>query len=698
MSTTHPKTAHYVPAPPTKADLDYADLPIIDFAKIDTYEGRKALSEQARDAMSNQGFFYVVNHGYTVELTERIFDIADVPFSQVSEEEKRVYVAKMKENGSYQGYQKHIDGGVRDQLEHYNINRDITKREHPKPLHPFLPEIAEFARYNHEKVLHPILRLLALGLELPEDTWVKKHRYSAVGETYVRFMKYHELESYPRTEEEEIKSKNVWLKGHTDFGSITILYSQPVAALQILTKEGSWKWVKHIENALIINAGDALEFLSGGFYRATIHRVVQPPPDQQQYTRLGVFYFCMTDDDVPLEPQLESPVLQHVGVTRTFNGAKAPKMMEWRRARTAAYGQSELKPADKGVEEEVLHGVVDKMPGLVAPPAPHYVSAPPTQEKLDYAELPIIDLAKAKTPEERLALSVQVRDAMSNQGFFYVLNHGYTPEQTERVFDIADIPFTQVSDAEKRSFVAKMEEDGSFQGYKLRRYWSFDGGVRDQIEHYNVNKDITKREHPEALRAFLPEISTFARHNHEDVLHTLLRLLALGLELPEDTLVKRHGFDAVGESYDFGIMTILYSQPVAALQILTKEGDWKWVKHIENALVINAGDALEFVSGGYYHATIHRVVQPPPDHQGRTRLGVFYFCMADEDMSLAPLLESPVLQRAGITKAFENEKIPTMSEWRKARTIAFGRSGTKATEKGVKEQEIINGVAAKFFD
>ncbi|CAA7263311.1 unnamed protein product [Cyclocybe aegerita] len=366
------------------------------------------------------------------------------------------------------------------------------------------------------------------------------------------------------------------------------------------------------------------------------------------------------------------------------------------------------------------------MPDLVAPVAPHYVPAPRTQENLDYAELPIIDLAKATTPEERLALSVQVRDAMSNQGFFYVINHGYTPEQTKRVFDIADVPFTQVREAEKRSFVAKMEEEGSFQGYKLRQYWviSFDGGVRDQIEHYNVNKDITKREHPEALRAFFPEISAFARHNHENILHALLRLLALGLELPEDTLVKHHGFDAVGESYvrfmkyyprsqedeakthrvwlkghtDFGIMTILYSQPVAALQILTKEGDWKWVKHIENALVINAGDALEFVSGGYYHATIHRVVQPPPDQQGYTRLGVFYFCMADEDMSLAPLLQSPVLQRVGVTKTFESGKIPTMSEWRSARTIAFGRSATKATENGVKEQEIINGVAAKFFD
>lgn len=80
---------------------------------------------------------------------------------------------------------------------------------------------------------------------------------------------------------------------HADGGSITIHLSQPVAGLQILMRDGGWKWVKHVENALvcgfklsdfgfnidflkpqIINAGDALEFLSGGLYRSTIHRSV----------------------------------------------------------------------------------------------------------------------------------------------------------------------------------------------------------------------------------------------------------------------------------------------------------------------------------------------------------------------------------------------------------------------------------------
>ena len=48
---------------------------------------------------------------------------------------------------------------------------------------------------------------------------------------------------------------------------------------------------------------------------------------------------------------------------------------------------------------------------------------------MDWADLEVIDLSKADTPEGRTLLSNQVRDALSSTGFFYVVNHGYTPEQ-----------------------------------------------------------------------------------------------------------------------------------------------------------------------------------------------------------------------------------------------------------------------------
>lgn len=103
-----------------------------------------------------------------------------------------------------------------------------------------------------------------------------------------------------------------------------------------------------------------MEFLTGGLYKGTIHRVVQPPKDQQSHTRLGVFYFCLASDHVTLAPLVSSPVLQRVGIERRCADDEAPKACEWRKHRTAAYGKSDLKAAGGNVEVEVIKGVTVK--------------------------------------------------------------------------------------------------------------------------------------------------------------------------------------------------------------------------------------------------------------------------------------------------------------------------------------------------
>ncbi|KAF8841437.1 Clavaminate synthase-like protein [Paxillus ammoniavirescens] len=361
-SPTLPECPRHAVPPPTQLDLDFADLAIIDLSKVDTPEGRAELALQLRDALHTNGFVYAINHGYTQAQRDRIFDIADVPFTAVPPEERKVYTADIEKVGYYAGYKARqywkvdTDNGVLDQIEHYALNRIVTKRSHPQALRPFLPELDVFARHNHFNILHPILRLIALSLELHEETLVEKHSFDRPGETSGMFMKY-----YRRTEQEEEKSKNVWLKGHTDIGSVTILWSQPVAGLQILSPDGKWRWVRHIDNALVINTGDMMDFLTGGFYKPTIHRVIQPPGDQSAYDRLGAFYFAMPDDDVRLLPLADSPVLQRVGIERRCADEEAPLSEVWRKGRTTTYGRSELeKGLEKDVEEEVIEGIVVK--------------------------------------------------------------------------------------------------------------------------------------------------------------------------------------------------------------------------------------------------------------------------------------------------------------------------------------------------
>ena len=103
-----------------------------------------------------------------------------------------------------------------------------------------------------------------------------------------------------------------------------------------------------------------MEMLSGGFYKATIHRVVQPPSDQRGFTRLGLFYFGYPNDDVKLLPMGSSPVLQRVGIVRKCPDENAPTMEEMRKARTRTYGTVPLKKTEDGHEEEISGGVVVK--------------------------------------------------------------------------------------------------------------------------------------------------------------------------------------------------------------------------------------------------------------------------------------------------------------------------------------------------
>lgn len=102
--------------------------------------------------------------------------------------------------------------------------------------------------------------------------------------------------------------------------------------------------------------------MCGGYYPPTRHRVIQPPEDQRNIDRLGVFYFSYADDDVELRPHTESPVLQHVGIKQLVEPGKPfPTMQQWRKGRVGSYGKTALTEGTaEGVEEEIVCGVVVK--------------------------------------------------------------------------------------------------------------------------------------------------------------------------------------------------------------------------------------------------------------------------------------------------------------------------------------------------
>lgn len=246
--------------------------------------------------------------------------------------------------------------GVPDNIEIYNIPKFIPalERTHPDVINTNRPEIELFARHIHNDIVSKLLVLLAIILELPENYLTERHRYNETSYCHLHYMKYHK-----RTQEQNKALENVWVKGHTDFGSLTLLFRQPVAALQVRTPSGEWKWVKPHPGSITVNLADSLEFLTNGFLKSSIHRVVAPPADQADVDRLGVLYFVRPENDLELRP-IVSGVLQRLGYDKVTNGsAVGVTAGEWVKARVRK-GVSKGVSRSEVAEEEIVGGIKAK--------------------------------------------------------------------------------------------------------------------------------------------------------------------------------------------------------------------------------------------------------------------------------------------------------------------------------------------------
>lgn len=223
-----------------------------------------------------------------------------------------------------------------------NIHKDIPAHA-DVPKHKIVQEnwdeIRAFHRDVFEKVARKLFVLMSIILELPENYLTDAHAYDELSDDHLRYMIYN-----VRTQEEWDKAQAYSKGGHTDFGSLTLLFSQHVAGLQIRTPEGEWKYVKPVEGGITCNAADTLTFLTNGklpplkeshpawekfestiqlrrchinigFIKSTIHRVVTPPKDQLNIPRLGLLYFSRPGANTPMRT-VPSPLLDRLGLIK----------------------------------------------------------------------------------------------------------------------------------------------------------------------------------------------------------------------------------------------------------------------------------------------------------------------------------------------------------------------------------------------
>ena len=88
---------------------------------------------------------------------------------------------------------------------------------------------------------------------------------------------------------------------HTDYGSFTFVKGDNVpGGLQVSDGEGGWIDVEAPEGGYVCNIADALHRWTGGRFRSTLHRVVNPPADAARRDRISLVFFHHPNHDVRL--------------------------------------------------------------------------------------------------------------------------------------------------------------------------------------------------------------------------------------------------------------------------------------------------------------------------------------------------------------------------------------------------------------
>jgi isopenicillin N synthase-like dioxygenase len=252
--------------------------------------------------------------------------------------------------------------------------------------------------------------------------------------------------------------------------------------------------------------------------------------------------------------------------------------------------------------------------------------------------LPVVDLNG-----HRGQLRARLRQVTHEMGFFYLTGHGVPEALTSRALAAAR-GFFALPQADKDAVA--MLHSPHFRGY-TRLGGELTGGQIDWREQIDIGPerspgggpgraDFLWLQGPNQWPSAMPELPAIIAEWDaalSAVARSLLTHWAASLGSPPDvfdaafagtpaTLIKILRYPAstarsqgVGAHRDAGVLTLLLAEPGSqGLQVRPGRGDglsansgWIDVPARDDAFIVNIGELMEFATGGYLHATEHRV-------------------------------------------------------------------------------------------
>jgi len=323
-------------------------------------------------------------------------------------------------------------------------------------------------------------------------------------------------------------------------------------------------------------------------------------------------------------------------------------------------------------------------------------------------ELPIIDLSPLQSPDpvDHKKVGMELCEAASTVGFFYIKNHGISQIKIKEIFDIS-----------KRFFAYEERQKSAVSISPFHRGWLRIGAAKmygnnesDYKESFVWGLEVAKDDPdfragkrllaPNQWPAFMPEMrEKLATYFAETQAcgEKLLEAFAKGLQVPgnyflkeinkpvsrgaliyyppnranrypNQRLPKKYGrFFQVGsgEHTDYGTLTMLCQDQIGGLQIKGKSGTWVSAEPIEGTFVINIGDLLARWSNGRFESTLHRVI----NSSTQARYSLAMFVDPNWNATIKPLIQDGEYANYDTVKCADyiNARYDEAFEYRKIR-------------------------------
>ena len=317
-------------------------IPTINIASIlkeDFYSTKSIQTiNKIKKACINIGFFQITGHGISQNNIKNTCKVGKKFFNSSEKNKKKLSPKKWnsKNKNIYRGYfpndvngkegldigdlkvsQKYAQKKRNQYIEYLDLTKSIDKKS-VKVLSNYFDNIFILG----ELLFKSIIKLYK------NDTSISKKAFSRLKTLSTLRFNYYPNQSKPV---EVSKQDGVALgcETHVDSGIFTILYQDQKGGLQVQNrKTKKWHDVPFNKNALVVNTGRALEFLSKGKFKATNHRVLW-----NKKKRMSIPFFFEPSYDFKMNPNfLNAKKINNKGlIYEKFLNQSLKKFIEYQR-------------------------------------------------------------------------------------------------------------------------------------------------------------------------------------------------------------------------------------------------------------------------------------------------------------------------------------------------------------------------------